>query len=84
MLVGSGKTGGSTLDAMVVRPTSTGGLDPAFGDGGRKLYDVGGPDDSFFGVALSPAGSRIAAAGYLGRQTSGRDKDDGAVLWLRP
>ena len=84
VLVGSGKTSASNLDAMVVRLTPTGGFDPAYGEGGRKLYDVGGPNDAFFGVALSPDGSRIAAVGYLGRETSGSDKDDGAVLWLRP
>lgn len=84
VLVGSGKTSASNLDAMVVRLMPTGGFDPAFGEGGRKLYDVGGPNDSFLGVALSPDGSRIAAVGYLGRETSGRDKDDGAVLWLQP
>ncbi len=50
----------------------------------RKLYDVGGPDDAFFGVALSPDGSRIAAVGYLGRTTNGGENDDGAVLWLQP
>lgn len=84
VLVGSGKPTASNLDAMVVRLTPTGTLDPAFGEGGRKLYDVGGPNDAFFGVALSPDGSRIAAVGYLGRDTSGSEKDDGAVLWLQP
>ena len=69
---------------MVVRLTATGPLDPAFGQGGRKLYDVGGPNDAFFGVALSPDGSRVAVVGYLGRDTAGSEKDDGAVLWLQP
>jgi uncharacterized delta-60 repeat protein len=84
LLVGSGKPSGTNLDAMVVRLTATGGLDPAFGQGGRKLYDVGGPNDAFFGVALSPDGSRLAAVGYLGRDTNGSEKDDSAVLWLQP
>ena len=69
---------------MVVRLTPTGGLDAGYGQGGRKLYDVGGPNDAFFGVAVSPDGSRVAAVGYLGRDTGGDQKDDGAVLWLRP
>lgn len=84
VLVGSGKPSGSNLDAMVVRLTPTGALDPTFGQGGRKLYDVGGPNDAFFGVAVSPDGSRLAAVGYLGRDTNGSEKDDGAVLWLKP
>jgi hypothetical protein len=45
---------------------------------------VGGPNDAFFGVALSPDGTRVAAVGYLGRETGGGEKDDGAVLWLQP
>lgn len=84
VLVGSGKPGGSNVDAMVVRLTTAGALDPGYGQGGRKLFDVGGPNDSFFGVALSPDGTRLAAVGYLGRDTSGREKDDSAVLWLQP
>ena len=27
-------------------------LDPSYGQGGRKLLDVGGPDESFFGAVL--------------------------------
>ena len=78
ILVGSGKPTGSNLDAMVVTLAANGS--PA----GRKLYDVGGPNDAFFGVALSPDAKRVAVVGYLGRETNGSEKDDGAVLWLQP
>ena len=78
IVVGSGKPNASNLDAIVVRLAPGGMLVD------RKLYDVGGPNDAFFGVALSPDGSRIAAVGYLGRNTNGGEKDDGAVLWLQP
>ena len=50
----------------------------------RKLFDVGGPNDSFLGVALSPDEARVAVVGHLGRDTAGGGTDDGAVLWLRP
>ena len=56
------------LDAKVVRLASGRSVVD------RKLYDVGGPDDAFFGVALS----------LPGRDTDGGGKDDGAVLWLQP
>ena len=78
IVVGSGKPSASNVDAMVVTLAADGAQT------GRKLYDVGGPNDAFFGVALSPDGSRAAAVGYLGRETGGGEKDDGAVLWLRP
>jgi len=84
VLVGSGKPGGADIDAMVVRLTPAGESDPGYGQGGRKLFDVGGPNDALFGVAVSPDGSRVAAVGYLGRDTGGDEKDDGAVLWLQP
>ena len=78
ILVGSGKPTAANLDALVVT------LAPGGGQSGRKLYDVGGPNDAFFGVALSPDGARLAVVGYLGREANGGDKDDGAVLWLQP
>ena len=84
MVVGSGKSSPADVDSMVVRLTAAGALDPGYGQAGRKLFDMGGPNDSFYGVALSPDGSRVAVVGYLGRDTAGRAKDDGAVLWLQP
>ena len=83
-VVGSGKPTSSNLEGMVVRLPADGLLDPAYGQVGRKLVDVGGPDDSFSGVALSPDARRVAVVGYLGRDTGGDGNDDGAVLWLRP
>lgn len=84
LVVGSGKPTATNLDAMVVKLTASGAPDTAFGPGGRKLYDLGGPNDSFFGVAVSPDRKRIAVVGYLGQETNGSAKDDAAVLWLEP
>ena len=84
LIVGSGKPSATNLEGMIVKLTPTGALDTSFAANGRKLFDVGGPNDSFFGVALSPDTSRVAAVGYLGRDTAGSDKDDSAVLWLKP
>jgi hypothetical protein len=68
----------------VVKLTPAGAFDTAFGTNGRQLFNIGGPNDAFFGVALSPDKSRVAVVGYLGRDTSGSEKDDSAVLWLKP
>jgi uncharacterized delta-60 repeat protein len=84
LVVGSGKATASNLDGLVVRIDGSGALDEAFGTSGRRLYDLGGPNDSFFGVAVSPDRSRVAVVGYVGQATNGSGKDDGAVLWLEP
>lgn len=74
----------SILDDLVFGLTATGPLDPGFGRADRKLSDVGGPDDSFSGVALSRDAIGLVAVGSVGRDTSGGEKDDGAVPWLGP
>ncbi|MDQ3980397.1 MAG: hypothetical protein M3314_12715 [Actinomycetota bacterium] len=84
LMVGSGKPTPTNLDAMVVKLTATGAPDTSFGLEGRRLFDIGGPNDAFFGVAVSHDRSRVAVVGYLGRDTTGSEKDDSAVLWLRP
>ena len=38
----------------MVRLRADSPLDSDYGQAGRKLVDVGGPNDSIFGVALSP------------------------------
>ena len=84
VLVGSGKPTGNNLDAMVVKLTPAGLVDTTFGTNGWRLFDIGGPNDAFFGVAVSPDKSRVAVVGYMGRDTAGSEKDDSAVLWLKP
>ncbi|MDQ4096433.1 MAG: hypothetical protein M3144_00990, partial [Actinomycetota bacterium] len=84
LLVGSGKPTATNLDGMVVKLTPTGAVDATFGTNGRRLFDIGGPNDAFFGIAVSPDKSRVAVVGYLGRDTAGTEKDDSAVLWLKP
>lgn len=79
LIVGSGKPSAANLEAMVVRLTRDGAL------ADRRLVDLGGPNDAFFGVAVSADGSRAAAVGYVGQDPSDSSKnDDGAILWLRP
>jgi len=79
IIVGSGKPTATNLEGMVVRLSRDGAL------GDRRLVDLGGPNDSFFGVAVSPDGSRAAAVGYAGHDPADSSRnDDGAILWLRP
>lgn len=84
VVVGSAKPSPANIDGMVVKLTPTGALDTTFDAGGRRLFDIGGPNDSFFGVALSPDKSRMAVVGYLGQETGSTAKDDSAVVWLEP
>ncbi|MCC6810727.1 MAG: hypothetical protein IT381_25075 [Deltaproteobacteria bacterium] len=82
LAVGSGKLTSDNVDAMIVKLTADGAFDPSFGEGGKKLYDLGGPSDSFFSVAVSPDGTRAAVAGYIGAPTAGPGNDDGVILFL--
>ncbi|MGQ0617474.1 MAG: hypothetical protein ACT4PW_10860 [Acidimicrobiia bacterium] len=82
MVVGSGKTSADNIDAMVMRLTAAGDVDTGYGPEGFQLFELGGPEDSFFSVAVSPDGSEVAVVGYVGQGDDGND--DGVLLLLEP
>ncbi len=58
-----GAAGGTTGDALALRYTSSGVLDPVFGTGGIAAIDFGGVDDQLQAIAVQPDG-QIVGAGY--------------------
>jgi hypothetical protein len=59
---------------MLVMLDRDGGLDAGFGKEGILQVDLGGPADSFFGVALTADGQHAVVAGYKGAEpTTGDD-----------
>lgn len=79
VVAGSGKLTESNIDAMVVLLDRDGKFVESFGEGGHLLVDLGGPNDSFYGLSISPDGKSVIIAGYIGVDTSGTGNDD-AVL----
>lgn len=79
MMVGSSVASGSAEDAMIAVVTPDGAFDSGFGNGGYQLFDRGGDDEEFFGVALAPNGKTVAAVGYT---SGGTRSDDDAMLQL--
>ena len=67
---------------MAVLLTKNGALDPTFDGDGRLLLDLGGPSDSFFGVALSADKKQALVAGWKGAAMA--TGDDGVVVRLLP
>jgi Ca2+-binding RTX toxin-like protein len=60
-IVLAGTLMGADDDFVIVRLTSTGGLDSGFGDGGQVVHDFGAGNDSAFALLLD--GSDILVAG---------------------
>lgn len=79
-MVGSGVPTAQNIDAMTVMLTADGRPDTSYTQDGYKLHTWGRADEAFFGAAVSPAGDRVAAAGYL----AGGTDDDDALLFIRP
>ncbi|HZI10548.1 MAG TPA: hypothetical protein VE153_09120, partial [Myxococcus sp.] len=77
---GSGTPVAGKISAMVYMTGANGRVDTAFAAEGYKLYDFERPEQAFFGVAASPDGNWVAAAGYR----AGGNQDDDAVLALIP
>lgn len=72
---------------MVVKLTPAGRSTPLSGpclSGPAVCSTLVVPTTPFFGVALSPDKSRVAVVGYLSRDTASSEKNDSAVLWLKP
>jgi len=73
-------------DAMVVLVRSTGALESSFGasfgTSGYRLFDFGGADEEFYGVALSPDKGLLAIVGY--RSDGILSNNDDATLLLLP
>ncbi len=74
LIAGSGKPDATNINAMLVLLEEDGALDTGFGTGGILQVDLGGPADSFFGVALTADGKHAIVAGYKGAEpTTGDD-----------
>ncbi len=80
LLLGSGSPTTGQIDAMATMLTSNGVVDTSFNALGYKLFSFGRPDEAWFGTALSPTGSVVAAVGHC----AGGGEDDDSTLLLLP
>jgi uncharacterized delta-60 repeat protein len=80
LAAGSGKFNATNIDGMVVLMAQNGKLIEEFGDGGKLITDIGGPNDSWYGLALTPDNSAVIVAGFLGADVSGNAGPDEAVV----
>jgi uncharacterized delta-60 repeat protein len=76
---GSGKRDALDVQAMVAVFTKDGARDTTFGENGVVISDLGGPNDSWYGLALSADKKYIYVAGYKGIATGGAGNDDAVV-----
>jgi uncharacterized delta-60 repeat protein len=85
VLVGGGRRDATNVDGIVAVLDSDGIPDSAFAPNGFKTFDLGGPADFFWGVALSPDKGTLAVAGIRGvgnAPTPASASDDAALLLL--
>jgi uncharacterized delta-60 repeat protein len=80
MAVGTGSKGIGVEDAMVAIHSANGALDASFDTDGYKLWEFGGADEEFYGVAVAPNNNWVAATGY----TAAMGQDDDSTLLLLP
>jgi uncharacterized delta-60 repeat protein len=84
LYVGGGSPAAGNVDSMVVILKSDGTLDTSFGNGGKATFDLGGPTDFFWGVALAPSGKQVAVVGHSGAPSAdaGTANDDAAFMLI--
>jgi uncharacterized delta-60 repeat protein len=80
LAAGSGKRTATDIDGMVVVMTPDGKLVDSFGEGGKLITDIGGPNDSWYGLALTPDKSAVIVSGFMGADLSGNAGTDEAVI----
>lgn len=81
VLAGGARNTADNLDGMLVFLTPDGQPDISVGDNGRRVVDLGGPNDFFWSVAVAPNKKSMVAVGLAG---AGEGADDDAVLMVLP
>jgi uncharacterized delta-60 repeat protein len=76
LAVGSGKRDPVNVNGMVVVFGKDGAVDTTVGESGHIISDLGGPNDAWYGVAVSPDKKYVYLAGYKGVDTNGAGHDD--------
>jgi len=82
VLVGGGRPTSADVDGVVIALTADGKPETSFSDAGFKTFDLGGPADFLWGVALSPSRTRVVAVGIKGASAN-TSNDDAALLVLQ-
>lgn len=85
LLIGGGRLTAADVDGVAVMLTPDGQPDTSFGPKGWKSFNLGGPADFLWSVALSPDRKTAALAGIKGVGTSPNPptaNDDAALLLL--
>ncbi|WP_437934933.1 delta-60 repeat domain-containing protein [Sorangium sp. So ce341] len=82
LMVGSATPATGNVDALIALFDRNGAPDTRFDPSGHRLYSFDRSDDSLYGVAVSPNGAWVAAAGY--RSDGNGPEDDDATLVLLP
>jgi uncharacterized delta-60 repeat protein len=82
MLAGGSRSTATNANATLALLTKDGQPDPTFGSNGVRVYDLGGPGDFFWAVAVSPDKSQVAAVGLRGVDPDGGGRDEAALLLL--
>ena len=80
ILVGGGRPVTDNVDGVVVALDQDGQPEKTFSATGWKTFDLGGPADFLWGVALSPSQKSVAVVGIKGAGAAVGAADDDAVL----
>ncbi len=79
LAVGSGKKDATNVDAMIALFDEDGAPDTTFGTDGQIISDLGGPNDAWYGVALTADKANVLIVGFKGVDPNAGGNDDGVV-----